>query len=144
MKDNIIRISIIRAFEYYISIQKHAIFLERWSLNGKELYCIGSVYFLNSNWGIEHNLPSARIYTRSEFSLKDAAENNYNDQILALKNLPHIENITEYKDIKNDCREYNTFDAEKNFYKDPYGRIDIVYEQFKYALNKENKNGSAT
>ena len=141
MKDNIIRISIIKAFEYYISIQKHAIFLERWSLNGKELYCIGSVYFLNSNWGIEHNLPSARIYTRSQFSLKDAAENNYNDQILALKNLPHIEGITEYKDIKNDCREYNTFDAEKNFYKDPYGRIDIVYEQFKYALNKENKNG---
>ena len=113
MKDNIIRISIIKAFEYYISIQKHAIFLERWSLNGKELYCIGNVYFLNSNWGIEHNLPSARIYTRSEFSLKDAAENNYNDQILKLKNLPHIENITEYKDIKNDCREYNTFDAEK-------------------------------
>lgn len=85
MKDNILRISIIKAFEYYISIQKHAIFLERWSLNGKELYCIGRVYFLNSNWGIEHNLPSARIYTRSEFSLKDAAENNYNDQILALK-----------------------------------------------------------
>ena len=100
MKDNIIRISIIKSFEYYISSQKHAIFLERWSLNGKELYCIGSVYFLNSNWGIEHNLPSARIYTRSEFSLKDTAENNYNDQILALKNLPHIEGITEYKDIK--------------------------------------------
>lgn len=70
MKDNILRISIIKAFEYYISIQKHAIFLERWSLNGKELYCIGRVYFLNSNWGIEHNLPSARIYTRSEFFIK--------------------------------------------------------------------------
>lgn len=105
----------------------------------KRIILFGHVNFLNSNWGIEHNLPSIRIYTRSEFLLKDAAENNYNDQILALKNLPHIEGITEYKDIKNDCREYNIFDAEKNFYKDPYGRIDVVYEQFIYALNKEIK-----
>lgn len=141
MKDNILRISIIKAFIYHISSQRYAIFLERWSLNGKELYCIGHVDFFNSSWGIKHNIPLIKMYTRSEFSLKDAAENNYNDQILALKNLLYIENITEYKDIKNAYREYNTFDAEKHFYEDPYGRIDIAYEQFVYTLNKENKNG---
>lgn len=139
MKDNILRISIIKAFAYHINIKRYAIFLERWSLNGKELYCIGHVNFLNSNWGIEHNMPWLKIYTRSEFSLKDAAENNYNDQILALKNLPDIDDITEYKDIKNDYREYNSFDVGKEFYKDPYGGIDLFdsYEEFKRSIKNE-------
>lgn len=139
MKDNILRISIIKAFVYYISIKRYAVFLERWSLNGKELYCIGHVNFLNSNWGIEHNMPWVKTYTRSEFSLKDAVENNYNDQILTLKNLPDTKDITEYKDIKNAYREYNAFDVEKNFYKDPYGGIDLFdsYEEFKRSI----KNG---
>lgn len=142
MKDNILRISIVKAFVYYISIKRYAVFLERWSLNGKELYCIGHVIFLNSTWGIKHNIPSIKIYKRSEFSLKDAAENNYNDQILALKNLPYTDDITEYKDIKNAYREYNIFDVEKNFYKDPYGGLDLFesYEEFKRSIKHGIQN----
>lgn len=139
MNDNTLRISIIKAFVYFISNQKYAIFLEKWELNTKELYCAGHVNFFNTEWGEKHNLQPIKIYSRYNFVSKDKAEYNYYEELYALQNIVYLEDATIFNDIKNAYREYyiDDIDLERYLYSDPYGDISNDYKEFMEAY----KNG---
>ena len=137
-------VTIIRACTYYIDNRPYSIFLEKWSYQGKDLYCIGSIlYYENQNKILAKKYQYISEFSRSDFYYKDGAEKNYNNRIETAKNIsPNKIQIFDFIDdgTFNIHREYYipNMNLKDDLLKDPYGRLDYVYDDFVKAY-KETK-----
>ena len=140
-------VTILRGCMYHIDDYPYAVFLEKWSYQGKDLYCIGTIlYHENSNKILAKKYKYTSEFYRSNFYSKDEAEKDYNNRIEGAKlSYPDGIQIFDFIDdnIFNISREYYVLNMnlKSDLCKDPYGRIDDAYDDFVDAWNKEYKNG---
>lgn len=140
-------ITILKACTYYIDKHPYSTFLEKWSYQGKDLYCIGTILHCeNPSKILSKKYKYISEFYRSNFYSKDEAEKDYNNRIEGAK-LSYPDGIQIF-----DFTDDNTFNIRREYYvlnmnlksdlcKDPYGRIDDTYDDFADAWNKEYKNG---
>lgn len=135
-------ITILKACTYYINEHPYSAFLEKWSYQGKDLYCIGTIlYHENSNKILAKKYKYISEFYRSNFYSKDEAEKDYNNRIECAKlSYPDGIQIFDFKDdnIFNTHREYYVLNMnlKNDLWRDPYGRVDIAYDYFVKAYKE--------
>jgi hypothetical protein len=138
-------ITILRACTYYIDNHPYSVFLEKWSYQGKDLYCIGTIlYYENPNKILAKKYRYLREFYRSDFYSKDEADKGYNNRVEGAK-LRYLDNIQIFDFIDD-----GTFNIRREYYipnrnlrsdlwKDPYGRLDDTYNDFVKAYEEKFK-----
>lgn len=137
----ILSITILKACTYYIDKCPYSVFLEKWSYQGKDLYCIGTIlYHENSNKILAKKYKYISEFYRSNFYSKDEAEKDYNNRVEAAKLIDQNGIIFNFidGDTFNISREYYVLNMnlKNDLWKDPYGRVDIAYDDFVKAYKE--------
>lgn len=137
-------VTILRGCMYHIDDYPYAVFLEKWSYQGKDLYCIVNVlYHKNQNEILAKKIRYFREVARTNFYSKNEAEKEYGDRLKrnnrAYPNNIQISNIKTKDDkVYNICREYNVLDPDlkSDLYHDSYGDLNFSYCQFVDAIKE--------
>ena len=137
-------VTILRGCMYHINDYPYAVFLEKWSYQGKDLYCIVNVlYHKNQNEILTKKLRYFKEVARTNFYSKNEAEKEYNDR-LKRNNRAYPDNIqisnikTKDDKVYNIRREYDVLDLDlkSDLYHDPYGNLNFSYCQFVDAIKE--------
>ena len=138
-------ITMLKAYTYFMDECPYSYFLEKWSYQGKDLYCIGTVcYYKNQNKYLS-KIKYFKEFCRSIFYTKDEAEKEYNNWLENDK-IKHPDNIQIFgfidDNIFNVSREYyiRNMNLENDLWKDPYGNLNFPYIEFVNAYKEKFGN----
>lgn len=134
----ILTVTILRGCMYHIDDYPYAVFLEKWSYQGKDLYCIVNVLY--------HKIQKLIYFkevARTNFYSKNEAEKEYGDR-LKRNNRVYTDNMqisnikTKDDKVYNIRREYDVLDPDlkSDLYHDPYGDLNFSYCQFVDAIKE--------